>query len=339
MTASGSWGPAIMTHSIQPPSRDFSNFEAPFHPGNSLYAMTGSTDHICVCICTFQRTQLLQRLLEGLRNQSTDGKFTYSIVVVDNDRSRTAEPVVADFARACSIPIRYFVEAQQNIAMARNKAVENADGNFVAFIDDDEFPIGNWLLTLFETCRRYGVAGVLGPVNPHFDEEPPQWVRLGKFWQRPTYPTGTIIDGMKGRTGNVLLKKELFPAGGKPFRPEFRAGEDQDFFTRMIEQGHTFIWCNEAVAYEVVPPMRWKRSFILKRSLFLGSFSTLQQKFGASEVARSVIAVPFYTVILPFAAIMGHHKFMTLLSKLAYHFARIMALLGIQVIKSPYVTG
>lgn len=300
--------------------------------------MIRNTDHICVCICTYQRPQLLRRLLEGLGTQSTEGKFTYSIVVVDNDRSRTAEPVVSDFAQASSIPIRYFVEPEQNIAMARNKAIENADGNYVAFIDDDEFPIRDWLLTLFDACRRYDVDGALGPVHPHFDEEPPRWVRLGKFWQRPTYPTGTIIDGMKGRTGNVLLKREIFPAGTEPFRPEFHAGEDQDFFTRMIEQGHTFIWCNEAVAYEVVPPMRWKRSFILKRSMFLGSFSTLHQKFGASEVAKSIIAVPLYTVILPFAAIMGHHKFMTFLSKLAYHSARILACLGIEIIKAPYVT-
>jgi succinoglycan biosynthesis protein ExoM len=301
--------------------------------------MNTSTDHICVCICTYRRAQLLKRLLEGLGSQATDGQFTYSIVVVDNDRLRSAEPVVSDFGRTSSIPVRYFVEPQQNIAMARNKAVEHAEGNYVAFIDDDEFPTQDWLLTLLGACRQYGVDGVLGPVNPHFDEEPPKWIRLGKFWQRPTYPTGTIIDGMKGRTGNVLLKKEVFPAGSGPFRPEFRSGEDQDFFTRMIDNGHVFIWCNEAVAYEVVPPIRWKRSFILKRSLFFGSMSTLHKSFDASHVARSLIAVPLYAVILPFSTIMGHHRFMTFLSKLAYHSARILACLGVRLVKEPYVTG
>lgn len=301
--------------------------------------MNTSGDHICVCICTYKRPQLLQRLLEGLRSQSTDGRFTYSIVVVDNDRSRTAEPVVSDFAHASSIPVRYFVESQQNIALARNKAIENADGNYVAFIDDDEFPIRNWLLTLFDTCRRYGVDGVLGPVNPYFDEEPPRWIRLGKFWQRADYPTGTTIHGMQGRTGNVLLKRELFQAGSEPFRPEFRSGEDQDFFTRMIDKGHVFKWCNEAVAYEVVPPTRWKRSFILRRSLMLGSLSILQQCFGAADLAKSILAVVVYAAILPFAAIAGQHRFMTFLSKLAYHSARILACLGIQIIKQPYVTS
>jgi succinoglycan biosynthesis protein ExoM len=301
--------------------------------------MNVSTDHICVCICTYKRPQLLQRLLEGLGSQATEGQFTYSIVVVDNDRSRTAERVVSGFAGASSIPVRYFVESQQNIALARNKAIENVDGNYVAFIDDDEFPIRNWLLTLFDACRRYRADGVLGPVNPHFDEEPPRWIRSGKFWQRPTYPTGTIIDGMKGRTGNVLLKRELFPAGKEAFRPEFLSGEDQDFFTRMIEKGHVFVWCNEAVAYEVVPPIRWKRGFILRRSLLLGRLSILHQCFGAADVAKSIVAVVAYLGILPFAAISGQHRFMTFLSKLAYHSARILACLGIHVVKEPYLTG
>jgi succinoglycan biosynthesis protein ExoM len=50
----------------------------------------------------------------------------------------------------------------------RNKAIENATGDFVAFIDDDEFPTAGWLWNLFTACSAYDVAGVLGPVRPHF---------------------------------------------------------------------------------------------------------------------------------------------------------------------------
>jgi len=128
------------------------------------------TEHISVCVCTYRRPQLLKRLLEGLGGQETRGLFTYSIVVADNDHLRSAELVVSSFSAALLIPIKYCVESQQNIALARNKAIENAEGDFVAFIDDDEFPTRRWLLTLYETCRQHGVDGVLGPVKPHFDD-------------------------------------------------------------------------------------------------------------------------------------------------------------------------
>ena len=300
--------------------------------------MTSETKHISVCICTYKRPRSLKRLLEELGGQDTGGLFTYSIVVADNDHLQSAKAVVRDFAAASSIPITYCVEPRQNIALARNKAIKNANGNFVAFIDDDEFPTKRWLLTLFKACNEYDVDGVLGPVKPHFDEAPPRWVVEGKFYERPTYPTGFVIDWRKGRTGNVLLKKRIFAADAQPFRPEFLTGEDQDFFRRMIEKGHVFIWCNEAVAYEVVPPVRWKHTFMLRRALLRGTVSLLHPTFGALDIAKSVIAVPAYTAALPFALVLGHRRFMTCLVKLFDHLGRLLALLGINPIREPYVT-
>jgi len=262
----------------------------------------------------------------------------YSIVVADNDHLQSAKAVVCDFAAGSGIPITYCVEPRQNIALARNKAIENAHGDFVAFIDDDEFPIKRWLLTLFKACNEYDVDGVLGPVKPHFDEAPPKWVVKGKFYERPTYPTGFVIDWRKGRTGNVLLKKRIFAAEAQPFRPEFLTGEDQDFFRRMIDKGHVFIWCNEAVAYEVVTPTRWKRSFMLRRALLRGTVSLVHPTSGALDIAKSVVAVPAYTAALPFALVLGHRRFMTCLVKLFDHLGRLLAFLGINPIREPYVT-
>jgi glycosyltransferase involved in cell wall biosynthesis len=300
--------------------------------------MAGTTKHISVCTCTYKRPDLLRRLLEELAAQDTEGLFTYSILVVDNDRLRSAEAVVSTFASAGDVPISYFVESRQNIALARNKAIENAQADFIAFIDDDEFPTHSWLLTLFRALHEYRVDGVLGPVNPHFDVQPPQWVVKGKFYERSTYPTGFVIDWKKGRTGNVLLKSEIFEDGEMPFRPEFRTGEDQDFFRRMIEKGRVFIWCHEAVAYEVVPPIRWKRTFMLKRALLQGTSSLLHPSHGPMQIVKSVIAVPAYTAVLPIALILGQRRCMLCLIKLCDHVGRILASAGINVISAPYIT-
>jgi glycosyltransferase involved in cell wall biosynthesis len=258
-------------------------------------------------------------------------------VIADNDHAQSAKEVVSAFAEASTIPITYSVEPRQNIALTRNKAVENATGNFLAFIDDDEFPAKRWLLTLFTACEKYQVDGVLGPVKRYFDEEPPDWVLKGNFYERPTYPTGFVIDWTKGRTNNVILRKTLIPAGAQPFRPEFRTGEDQDFFRRMIAAGHVFVWCNEAVAYEVVPPIRWKRTFMLRRALLQGAASVLHPTSNLRGIAKSIIAIGAYTAALPFA-LPVHHRFMILLIKLFDHLGRVLAFMHIHVIREPYVT-
>jgi succinoglycan biosynthesis protein ExoM len=300
--------------------------------------MSTALRHIAVCICTYRRPRLLQRLLEALCDLETDGLFTYSIVIADNDRLESSKALVSTFAAGCPIPISYCVEPRQNIALARNKAVEHATGDFVAFIDDDEFPTRTWLLNLFETCLRYQADGALGPVKPHFDETPPRWVVEGGFYARPTYPTGYVIDWRKGRTGNLLIDRRVFAGDAQPFRPEFLTGEDQDFFRRMIARGHMFVWCDEAVAYEVVPPVRWGRAFMLRRALLRGRISLLHPTAGLPAIVKSIVAIPAYAIVLPFALLTGQSRFMVCLVKLFDHTGRLLAVAGINPVAEPYVT-
>src|SRR6185369_14263095 len=110
--------------------------------------------HITVCICTYRRPELLRRLLRDLTHQQTDGQFTFSVVVCDNDGSLTARPVVEELSATSTIPIVYCVEPRRNIALARNSALEHAGGELIAFIDDDEFPVPDWLGRLYATCKH-----------------------------------------------------------------------------------------------------------------------------------------------------------------------------------------
>ncbi len=301
--------------------------------------MNAAPHHICVCVCTYKRPEYLKRLLEELAVQETGGLFTVSAVITDNDVSRSAETIVREFAAASPLPVRYCVETRQNVPLARNRALENASGDYIAFLDDDEFPAPRWLLTLLETCNKRGVAGVLGPVKPYFDEKTPTWVVKGRFYDRPVFPTGLPLQWNKGRTGNVLFKKEILPQDELPFRSQFQGGgADQDFFRRMIENGHTFIWCDDAVAYEYVPPVRWKRSFMLRKALLRGGITPLHPSFGFRDVVKSLIAVPLYSLAMPFALVIGHERFMTLMIKVCDHLGRLLACVGIKPIKAAYVT-
>ena len=296
------------------------------------------TKHIDVCVCTYKRPELLKRLLRELAGQETRGLFTYSVVVVDNDRLRSAEAVILEFAATSTVPVTYDVEPAQSICLARNRGIAHAAGEFIAFIDDDEFPEKQWLLKLYQAADRDDVAGVLGPVKSHFDEKPPDWVIGCKFFDRPGHPTGFVIHWAEGRTGNVLLKRSILPPGELPFDPKFHRGGDTDFFRRMAEKGHVFIWCDEAIVFEVVPPARWTRAFMLKRALLRGSITLKTPGFEVRSVGKSVVATVLYTVALPFTLLLGHHMFMNLLVRLCDHLGKILAFVGINPVRSPFVT-
>ena len=297
-----------------------------------------ATPHICVCICTYKRPLPLKRLLNELNRQQTGGLFTYSIVVVDNDETQSGEGTVEEMRLTAAVPIQYWVEPRRGIAMARNTVVVHAKGDFLAFIDDDEFPTASWLLVLFKTCRELKVDGVLGSVLRHFDETPPAWLSKSHLLDRRVNATGTPVDWREARTGNVLLRSRVVEADPEPFRPGFKSGEDKDFFRRKIEAGYAFIWSADAAVFEVLPPSRWKRMYFVRRGLLNGAMEVRTPAFGARDAVKSLIAIPLYAIALPFTLLFGQHRFMGLLVSLCCHLGKILALLGVQAVPEEYVT-
>jgi glycosyltransferase involved in cell wall biosynthesis len=298
-----------------------------------LAAAEGTTLlHISVCIITYKRPSLLKRLLLALQRQNTADLFTYSVVVVDNDHHQSARVVVEEVGNASIIAIAYTCEPQQNLALARNRAIRSASGEFVAFIDDDEFPDEHWLHNLYRTWQEHHVAGVLAPVVPHFEELPPAWIIKSGIFERPRYKTGYVLHWDQTRTGNVLLDKRVLELDADLFDPYFAThGEDRDFFKRLMAKGHTFVWCDSAAVYETQPRARLCRRYHIRRALLRGSIAYTHTPEKMRGVLTSIVAVPLYTVALPFLQMSGHHRFMKYFVKTCDHVGRLLASCGYRV--------
>jgi succinoglycan biosynthesis protein ExoM len=294
--------------------------------------------HITVCVCTYKRPLPLTRLLNEILPQQSDDLFTYSVVVVDNDIDRSAESTVAEFGMKARFPVIYIVEPNRGISLARNRVLQNADGEYVALIDDDEYPTPGWLLTLFKTCVEHQVDGVLGPVRRHFDEAPPKWLLKSSLFDRKVHETGTSVLWHDARTGNCLLNRRIFMGDASPFRAEYTAGEDEDFFRRKISKGFKFIWCGDAEVFEVIPPARCKRMYCARKALLQGVNAARYSQLRTLRIAKSTVAIPIYTLALPFALLLGQHRFMELLVKLCDHLGQFLMSVGINPVQEEYIS-
>jgi glycosyltransferase involved in cell wall biosynthesis len=297
-------------------------------------------DHISICICTYLRPTLLSQLIVRLKNQRTDGLFTYSVVVVDNDASGSGKAAVAGAGAATSMPISYHIEPERNIAMARNRSIEKAQGNMIAFIDDDEFPADDWLYQHFRLLKDSRASGILGPVRAHFNQETPSWLTKSGLLERREFVTGQKIPNSRfTRTGNALLWRSLFADAEDRFDPAYgkTGGSDAIFFKRMMRKGHQFLWCNDAVVYETVLPERQVKSYYIKRAFTRGLGEAQDAPLMSLRTLRSVVAVPIYAILLPFARLAGPHVFMRYLVKECDHLSLVLAQFGIRVVKErPY---
>lgn len=297
-------------------------------------------NHISVCICTYRRNQMLERLLRKVALQETGGFFDFSVVVVDNDAAGPATETVMRLGAELGLDITYGIEPEQTIPAARNHTLRLARGNYIGIIDDDEFPPPHWLLTMYRAIQTFDVDGALGPVHPFFDQKPPEWLLKGGFCERPVHRTGTLLHFNQTRTGNVLLKREVFDKHHLCFDVKCEtSGSDQAFFNEAMRAGCRFIAVEEAPVYEIVPPERWTKSYYLKRALVQGANShrsSLREMSGSSRVTlhlKSTGALLAYALAVPFCAFLGSHVLLDCLQRGGYHFSRLLAMMGIELLK------
>ena len=131
----------------------------------------------------------------------------------------------------------------------------------------------------------------------------------------------------------MLFNRTILTGVDTPFRPEFdTTGEDVDFFRRMVEDGRRFVWCDKAIVHELVPPSRCTRRYLLRRAMLRGSNFHKHPRHRLRNAAKSIIAVPCYTVALPVLALFGQHLFIAYLIKLLDHTSRLFAFAGVTLI-------
>ena len=228
---------------------------------------------LAVSIATFKRPADLTVLLDSLAEHLAvpAGWSVERVVVVDNDPQHSAR--VACERSVGSVPLVYGTEAEPGISATRNTGLELCgDVDFVALIDDDEFITGPWPGPMCTTQEAHGADFVAGPVESHFDVEPPGWARRGGWYDRERFPTGTPQDTF--RTGNLLMSTAALDKLGPPvFDPAFglTGGSDTDLAERALRDGMTLVWDDEGVVFERVPPERATGSWLRRRWFRQGS--------------------------------------------------------------------
>ena len=292
--------------------------------------------HVTICICTFKREQLLKRLLENITKLDGAGiVFDWSCVVVDNDAEGSAASVVGSFDDGKANRFTYQVEPTRSFPLVRNRALSLAKGDYIAFIDDDEYPVTAWIVNLLKALSDYSADGVLGPVRPYFEATPPSWLIASGLCDRPVHPTGMQMPWRKSRTGNVLFKRSLVAPGKLSFDPTFASGgEDVAFFRSAAKIGCRFVWCEEAPAYELVPAERLTLSYFIRRGTLQGQISL---KYAADSLTlfsrikiglHCLCALMIYFLLLPLLFVTRPHVATRFLVKCSHHWGRLFAVAG-----------
>ncbi len=209
---------------------------------------------VTVAICTRDRPDLLSKCLKHLlpqrRTEESDSRF--DVLVVDNAPSDEQTRV-----RVAGLDsVHYVVECKPGLDFARNRAIAAAQGELLAFLDDDVIVDPHWFDGLMEAYAEHPEAGCFtGLVLPMELETDAQilFERRGGFrkgFQKRFFGQELKGDeffpcnpGIFGAGCNMAFRLEVLRKIGGfdealDTGPDLPGGGDLDIFYRLIRQGY-----------------------------------------------------------------------------------------------------
>lgn len=226
---------------------------------------------ISVCMCTYKRDSL-DRTLKSLCTQKLPDECSLEIIIVDNDIEESGRATSESYKNnQDSVLVNYFVDGERNLSAVRNTSIEKANGELLAFIDDDEWAEPDWILSLVNALNQYSADAVFGKVKVIYPDSSPDWIADGDMFGKDSHATGAVLK--KGATSNALLKAHwVKKTDGFRFDPVFgkSGGEDTDFFHRIAKAGGKLVFDNAAMVSEIVESHRLNLEYLKKQNIRIG---------------------------------------------------------------------
>jgi glycosyltransferase involved in cell wall biosynthesis len=216
---------------------------------------------ISVILPTYNRCEMLRGALDSLLAQETRNEFTYEVIVVDNASTDGTRAAVERSSIGAALAVRYLYESKPGPAPARNRGLEQAQGEWIAFFDDDELADPTWLLQLHHAALETGSPIIGGAMHLDLPQEVLRrlnhFVRSTSLREIQYYETiCPYADNRLPGTNNALVAQSVFRAIGA-FNGEITSGgSDSDFFLRARSAGLDMYYTPHAVVRHRVSPNR-----------------------------------------------------------------------------------
>jgi glucosyl-dolichyl phosphate glucuronosyltransferase len=218
---------------------------------------------ISVVICTYNNADSLAVTLQQLLSQQIVDLHQVEILLIDNNSPDHTKTVCRKFIEQTNITASYLFEGRQGLSHARNTGVENAQGHYILFTDDDAELLPNWINTYLLHIAATQADCLYSKINIIWDKAKPWWFLpeytpcfVGLDYGNEAIKITDIHKEFYGK--NFCIKKSLIitlggfdPALGRN-GSKLIAGEETLLYRKMIEQKNpVFYFPNAPVGHRL----------------------------------------------------------------------------------------
>jgi glycosyltransferase involved in cell wall biosynthesis len=198
---------------------------------------------VSVIIPAYNSAKYLPQAIDSVLQQTYND---YEIIIINDGSTDNTPEVIQPYLKLSAV--RYFAQENLGVSAARNRGLQEARGEFIAFLDADDIYFPDKLqaqIALFAAHPQIGI------VNSGFriiqeNGEPIMDVKRWKdipdltpeIWllHKPVLPSA------------MMYRKEWFDRVGE-FDPELFSSEDVEVTLRMVAQGCQAMWLPEITIY------------------------------------------------------------------------------------------
>ena len=247
---------------------------------------------LSIAICTFNRATFLDGALRSFAATDKLPDLPFELLVIDNNSTDSTRLVVEQWAARSGFPLRYVFEGKQGLSVARNRAIKEAAGHWIWYVDDDVYFSPRWLEGALEGMRFFPQSSVLaGRIRLVFEPVKPSWLPLSAL---PYYGMTSFGDELRWLDltehpvgANTAFRKSVFSEVGL-FREDLGrvatsllSTEEAEMVIRLSKRGYKIGYVPGAEIHHRIPEHRATMGWLRKRAYWGGISSVLA--FGASR--------------------------------------------------------
>jgi glycosyltransferase involved in cell wall biosynthesis len=236
---------------------------------------------VTVAICTQNRSLSLKRALESVLAQAAEAPGL-EILVVDNGDDGQAALLVESMAAKGGL-LRLVKEPVTGLSAARNRALKEASGSWIVYIDDDAELVPGYLKAMTRLLNREGgrAGAFCGPIEVGWESDAPNWFEPGlSAWcnrldygpkrreiRWPETPYGTNMAFETALLGNLGGFREDLGRKGAGLMD----AEETELFIRMEKlSGRAVIYEPALGVIHYMSPDRLSPYFFVKKAFWHG---------------------------------------------------------------------
>jgi len=241
-------------------------------------------ESLAVCICTYNRSLKLKRLLNHLHEKvQIPSTVQIDFIVINNNSLDDTLAVANSFSS--KLPLQVLTEKKQGLSNARNRAIDESTAEWFIFIDDDVLPTEDFFEIYIDVIQKNKVDFLGGRILLNWLQPKPKKLInedlallsgiLGKFDHgEQTCAFETINELPRG--ANFAMSRAVFDSIGYfnttlgVVGDSLGRAEETEYFTRAQNKGFNGLYCGKALCYHDALVERLNTAYCLKHGLAKG---------------------------------------------------------------------